>query len=656
MNERDWAIGAGIWGSEVRAELDALPVPEREAWAALLDHAASAAGKSRPAQKWAKQAVALVAAVGEEAFAARLFGWMEHAKLGPPADAGTASEGVLKALFSEFLGPPSQQLGMSSANQDVLKGLVWASAGLQDPQVGGAVGTFARRCFQKIREFGAASTKLGNACLYVLGQLPAGQGVVQLSRLAAKVRYPSARRLIERALQDAATRSGQSREDLEELAIPDFGLDADGVRSLQLGDHRLELAVVDGGTALRFFRADGKPQKSAPKALLEEHGEQLKKLKQEAKELAEIFSGQAARIERHYLGDRRLRLGDLRQRYLEHPLVGAVARRLLWTVEGGRELAWQRGALRGLGGQDVDVSDETEARLWHPLDTPDVERLLVWRDDFAARGVQQPFPQLWRETYRPADDPRPAEAWPLRPQAHVERRFVGHVILQHPFLNLCQQRGWRYLLQGYWDSFNAPLRTLPRWDLVAELVVEPVQHARDAQYIFNYLVCGELRVYRGNESSYDATPLEMASLPPVVVSELLREVDLLVSASSVANDPHFLEGGGELSRDWLTYWTRVAWGELSPIARTRRDVLAGVLSRTALRDRAHLEDRWLVIDGDPAHRIHLGSGHVQRGSEEKPVPVEIDRKAKAKLSGVLLPFEGDGLLLDILARAFRLAG
>ena len=51
-----------------------------------------------------------------------------------------------------------------------------------------------------------------------------------MSRLAARVKYDVARRLIEKAMNEAAERNGVSRDDLEAMAVPTFGLDAAGGR------------------------------------------------------------------------------------------------------------------------------------------------------------------------------------------------------------------------------------------------------------------------------------------------------------------------------------------------------------------------------------------------------------------------------------------
>ncbi len=621
------------WGGALAGWVESQAAATRDRWAGLLQHAAQASGKSKPTQRWSRRADELVAALGGGPFVERLQAWMDSAKLGYThlPEWGEAVE-----------------VGLSDANQELLKGLVWAAASLGDAELAHAVARFGERCFRKIPGFGAASSKLGNACIHALAAMPGGVGVAHLSRLGEKVRYASGKRILERSLDGAAARAGQTREDLEELAVPDGGLDAQGVRRVAVGEHQAELRVAPGsGVELRWLRPDGRPQASVPKAVREAHADSARALKKEQKQLADLLDGQTARLQRLWMIDRRLPLADLRRRYLEHPLVGQLGRRLIWLAEheGRREeLFWQDGRLAPLGGGEPALPDEAEARLWHVLDCAELERLLVWRDHLEAQQVQQPFKQVWREVYRPRD-----------PAASADDRYSGHIVKQHPLRNLCQQRGWQYAIQGYWDSQNYPTLRLPRWGLSVTLEADALAHQDDGNYIFAYLVIGAVRFHRADADAVDDQPLPLGEVPPLVFSEVLRDVDLFVGVSTVANEPRFDAAG--IKEDWRRYWGGAVFGELLPIAETRREVLARVLPRTILRERARLEDRWLVVGaGAGEHRIHLGTAQVRREGSEDPVPVEADREARARAGSVFLPFEGDAMLTNILAKAFVLSG
>src|SRR6185503_12701826 len=99
-----------------------------------------------------------------------------------------------------------------------------------------------------------------------------------------------------------------------------------------------------------------------------------------------------------------------------------------------------------------------------------------------------------------------------------------------------------------------------------------------------YLSTDQVRFYR----SGDAVPVALADIPPLVFSEVMRDVDLFVGVASVGNDPGWADGGpGGRYRD---YWQEYSFGELSATARTRRAILERLLPRLRIADRCTLSD------------------------------------------------------------------
>ena len=130
------------------------------------------------------------------------------------------------------LGPTPGETTIQApeAEANYQKGFVWVLGALGDASIAPDIANFAFGCFRKIPMIGAVSHRVGNACVNALAAMPGLDGVAQLSRLAARVKYDVARRLIEKAMNEAAERNQVSRDDLEAMAVPTFGLDAAGVR------------------------------------------------------------------------------------------------------------------------------------------------------------------------------------------------------------------------------------------------------------------------------------------------------------------------------------------------------------------------------------------------------------------------------------------
>ncbi len=152
-----------------------------------------------------------------------------------------------------------------------------------------------------------------------------------------------------------------------------------------------------------------------------------------------------------------------------------------------------------------------------------------------------------------------------------------------------------------------------------------------------------------------AEPLALEAVPPLVLSEIMRDTDLFVGVASVGNDPNWSDGGPE--GRFRDYWTGYSFGELTETAKTRKQVLQRLVPRLKISDRCHLEDRFLIVRGDVrTYRIHLGSGNILMQPNDQYLCIVQSRGAASTQAGkVFLPFEGDGTLALILSKAFLLA-
>jgi hypothetical protein len=210
---------ADAWAKAASEELRKLNTRERSAWIAVLGHAQSATA-SKPSKRWLDQARARIAEVEAESFKKSVEQWFPLAA--KPRDPAPADQRAWQGENRHWLMP--------DPNAQILKGLVWMCATQEDAGLARLVGDLAEVCFKKIRWVGPRSTKVGNACLYALSGMPGTEGIAQLSRLKAKVKHASSRKMTAKALDVVATRTGLSNDELEEMSIPTYGLDPGGVQ------------------------------------------------------------------------------------------------------------------------------------------------------------------------------------------------------------------------------------------------------------------------------------------------------------------------------------------------------------------------------------------------------------------------------------------
>src|SRR5690606_32348632 len=138
---------------------------------------------------------------------------------------------------------------------------------------------------------------------------------------------------------------------------------------------------ADGGVELRWFKADGKTVKSVPASVKADHAEDLKELKAAAKDIERMLPAQRDRIDHLFLAQKAWPIATWRDRYLDHPLVGTLARRLIWTfIDDDARLdgAWHHDALVGHDDQALQLTDGARVELWHPIGRP-VDAVQAWR-------------------------------------------------------------------------------------------------------------------------------------------------------------------------------------------------------------------------------------------------------------------------------------
>jgi hypothetical protein len=616
-------VKAKPWGVEALTDLAQMPPPERKGWKALLRFVGATCLES-PSKARLERLRAHHQAVGSEAFERYAVRWF--------------------GLVAAVTGP------LIDRNSSALRGLVWCTGAVSDsPQVAAALADLAAAGYRKLPRAAARSIVLGDACVGALGRMPAMAGVASLARLRATVRHPAALAAIERTFADAARRTGISPDELEEVALPTFGLDAGGRLSLPIGGYAAENAV-DGGrlAGWRWRKPDGREQKSVPAVVKQKHADAWQEAKSAAEVLEQALSGQRARLERLLLQSREWSVSIWRDCYQNHPLVLGLARRLIWRFECPDGIVWLglplSGGLVDEYGTDVAgrLSDDVRVRLWHPLDS-DPATVLRWRSLLEERRIQQPFKQAHREVYLLTDAERATRVY--------SNRFAAHLLRLYQFHALCGQRGWSSQTPRYGSGSANASRVLPQAGLIADFRAEPLWDGRMSDTGVPDLTTTDQVRFRRHDTD---APLPLSDLPPLVFSEVMRDVDLFVGVASLGNDPNWADGGPQ--GRFRNYWQDYSFGDLTESAKTRADVLSRLLPRLKIADRCRLDGRFLIVRGDlRTYKIHLGSGNILMEPNDQYLCIVAKSGVDEGAGGLFLPFEGDLTLSVIVSKAFLLA-
>jgi hypothetical protein len=646
-----------VWAEAARADISRLSPTKQVAWAEVLSLCQSATSAS-PSAKWLASAEKLITKVmKKEDFKQTVLAWF------PLVDKPRPTE-----LLNSY-NRPLHPLHISDAHADILRGLAWICGLFEDKEMARAVGALAVSAYKKIPGQGPRLVRVGNACVHALGAMPGVDGVGQMALLRVKVKFGTAQKMLEKALGVAAQRLGLPKEDLEEMAVPGYGLTEVGKATWEFGDFSAELVISSSKTTEIIWRnAEGKIQKSVPAKVKSDFAEDLKELKAAEKDIQKMLPAQAERIDQLYLQQKEWPLEVWRERYLDHPLVGVIARKLIWRFSHdgkSRDGLWQNGAISDRHGHPLELAAGTTVKLWHPLDTttPDIEAWRLWLEE---QEIRQPFKQAHREVYilTPAEENTRV----------YSNRFAAHILRQHQFHALAAARGWKNKLRLMVDDTYPPANILlPKWKLRAEFWIEGIgtEYGQDTNDSgsYLYLATDQVRFYSieaaqryahagggGYAPDRGATdePVPLAEIPALVFSEIMRDVDLFVGVASVGNDPNWNDGGPR--GRYVDYWQNYSFGELNASAQTRKTLLERLVPRLKIADKCSFADKFLVVKGQlHTYKVHLGSGNILMSPNDQYLCIVPKGAATPAAEKVFLPFEGDRVLALILSKAFLLA-
>jgi hypothetical protein len=614
------------WSRSVITQLESFDPDIKRLWLDLIKHARTAT-MSKPSKKWQATAEVLIISIGEQ----------EYVR-------------VFKTWLAEIQAERPETLPLSDdVNATIVRGLVWAACSLPPELVASEIRSLGAYCYRKVKNIGAVSPKVANACLYVLGELPGVTSVALLTELLQKIKYPSARKLVEKALDEAAKRNNMTRDDLMEVSVPDFGLDSNGELRETFGEFTAWVKVEsEQKVVLLWEKSDGKIQKGVPTAIKQSCSAEIGELKKKVKEIQMVLQAQKLRIEKLFLRPTAWRFYQWRDRYLGPPLLTSLTHKLIWLFEyDSQSIAAMMidGHLCNAEGEDIEseldlVAERVQVRLWHPV-YASVDQVMAWRRVIGQQGITQPFKQAHREVYLLTDAERTTSLY--------SNRFAAHILKQHQLSALCQQRGWQYSLQGMWDSANSPILELPQWKISVELYLDIVESSENGMGIFNYVSSDQVRFTRESET------LVLDEVEPIVFSEVMRDVDLFIAVCSIGNDPEWGDRGDRMMSE---YWHDYSFGDLLDSAKTRREVLMGLLPKLKIADRCEINGNFLIVRGEyRIYKIHLGSGNILMEPNDQYLCIVEGRGTTntGKTNSLVLPFEGDHRMSVILSKAFLLA-
>ncbi|MER6672602.1 DUF4132 domain-containing protein [Streptomyces sp. NPDC000983] len=502
-----------------------------------------------------------------------------------------------------------------------------------------------------------ARTLPSQAMLYELMRaaqdFPTPELITTVRTVRGRVRHAGVPKQLDKMLKKAEAALAE-RTDVA-LRLPRLDFADDGVLRRPAGEYTAVVTVTESATLT--WEKDGRPLRGTPAPVRRDRPALLKEMRELVKRVDAQLLTLARALEGSFTVDSAHPYGWWRRELAGHPLARAVVARLFWEIEVAPG-DW-RAVLPATADALPDAPDDAAVRLWHPLRS-DADTVRGRRDLVTEAGLRQPFKQAFRETYRPT----PAEE---ETRVH-SNRFAAHIVHYRRLFALFRARGWSSRRLGPWDDGDGD--AADRVLAAGEWRIRFHHHWSDRsgedelavtdQVRFDRRTDDADRAYGGRANTGRAyggragdgwREVPLAEVPELVFSEAMRDVDLFVGVTSIATDPDWADGGRERA-----YWERASFGELTPTAEARREVLERIVPRLGIADRCSLDGRFLVVRGDlRTYRIHLGSANVLMDPDGAYLCiVPAARGSRGGGRGAFLPFEDERLSL-ILSKALLLA-
>lgn len=675
-----------VWANKLLELIATLPTEKQTAWQQLSVFARTC-DKPKPTDKWLKQAKPLLENVGLENFneflvqslkeigkaktkepVADNYGWLFPSEVRDEYTKTELEEDQDKYLnydtfFKYHLWGAWRDVNQFNPyNALTLKGFLWCIL-ISDPtgdHLAHTVAKVADASLKKVAGIGVKEIKLANTSVYVLSQMTNQSALSALVFLDTTVTFKTTLAQIKKALNTVAERLNLSFDDLLEIGIPTFGLQNVGERIEQWGETTVSIHIDDTGSKLSFSK-NGKALKSAPADVKNHFADELKQFKAFIKDIDKNITALSTRLDNLMISEKSWQ-GDIwQERYLNHPLTGTVARRLIWVID-GIPAFFDDNKMRDIDDKAVQIKSDSIIQLFHPIDFK-VETVLSWREKLFAKNIKQPFKQAWREVYILTDAERKTH--------HYSNRFAGHILKQHQLNQLAKLRGWEAILRISADAdFPAPHRNLEEYGLRSEYWVHNIgdEYGVDTTEAGAYLRVStdQLRFYpiessvnsshvnhghfssRWGKDADNGLPLD--SIPPKVLSEIMRDVDLFVGVASIGNDPTWADGGA--SGAFRDYWQSYGFGDLSQTAKSRAEYLQLIIPRLKIANKLSLDGKFLMVQGKVrTYKIHLGSSNILMLPNDQYLCIIPSNK---KGDEVNLDFSGDRVFSLILSKAMLL--
>ena len=393
---------------------------------------------------------------------------------------------------------------------------------------------------------------------------------------------------------------------MEVEAIVDL---AEGSLQVSVAEFQIALSINTVGEPVLEFRKTDKPIKTLPTVI--KKNEQVTELLERKQQLERQVGRMRLSLEQAMCRGDEFTVAELKT-LLRHPMLKVMLEQLVFVAPEGLGYLIQAGTtLFCQDGKKISLTNGDRVRIAHPLDLLESKTWHLWqRECFVAERIQ-PFKQIFRELYVLTSAEKGAE--------NLSRRYAGQQLNPRQAVALFGGQGWVV------DPNEGVQKTFHREGISAR--VGFLQGALTPAEVEGATIEAVMFTQRGEWSA-----LTLEAIPPRIFSEVMRDLDLVVSVAHA--------GGVDPESSTSSIEARAAL----------------IRETVALLDlgNVQLSARHVTIDGKLAnYNINLGSGvvHKQPGGAICIIPVHSQHRGR-----IFLPFaDNDPKTAEIVSKVILLA-
>ena len=363
--------------------------------------------------------------------------------------------------------------------------------------------------------------------------------------------------------------------------------------TLVLDDTTIKLVVDEQGKAELEVTKGDKTLKSIPDKY--KKNKEVEALKDSKTYLTKQYSRTRLSLEQAMLSQTLFTAAEL-AKILEHPVVKAMLSKLvLFNPETQASGFWQDGKLLSAEGTLTPLKAADKLLIAHPSHLFYAVQWDLYQKYLFDKELKQPFKQVFRELYVPTKDELET--------SNRSERYQGHQVQPQKTVALLRGRGWTVNYEEglqkvyHKEGFRATLYAAADWYTPSDVEAPTLE----------YVVFYNLK---------DGKEVPMKEINPVIFSEVMRDVDLVVSVAHV--------------------------GSVDPEASHSTMQMRGTLARESARlfklTNVEVKERYILVKNEHGdYSLHLGSGMISRGGLQINV-VAVQSQHRGR---VFLPFVDD---------------